>query len=163
MSANDLYDDVALERILGDKFGVHTEVDMVIARKIPVSAAAHATLFLSAKKQLYCYIDGPSRLVLGDIKKIASRIGIKPELFFPPKGRPHYFDDIGAEKFKDVFPGRKDISEVDLLFYRTLAPYCPALILVSEVKDGTIYCADNDAVSGWRPSVKFAYRRIKTS
>ena len=101
--------------------------------------------------------------MLGHIKKIASRIGIKPELFFPPKGRPHYFDDIGAEKFKDVFPGRKDVSEQDLLFYRTLAPYCPALILVHEVKDGVIYCADSDAVSGWRPAVKFAYRRIKTS
>lgn len=160
---NEIYDDVALERILAEKFGVHTEVDNVITRKISVGSGAFATLFLTKKKLLYCYIDGPSRLVLGDIKKIVSRIGLKPELFFPPKGHPNYFDEIGLEKFKQVFPGRKDVGEHDLVFYRTLAPYCPALILVSEVKDGTIYCADSDAATGWRPAAKFAYRRIKTS
>ena len=160
---NEIYDDVALEHILAEKFGVHTEVDTVIARRITVGAAVYATVFLTNKKQLYCYIDGPSRLVLGDIKKIVSRMGLKPELFFPPKGRPHYFDEVGLEKFKTVFPGRKDVAEQDLVFYRTLAPYCPALISVNEVKSGVIYCADSDAVSGWRPAVKFAYRRIKTS
>ncbi len=160
---NEIYDDVALERILAEKFGVHTEVGQVIARRISVGGGAYATVFLSNKKQLYCYVDGSARFVLGDIKKIAARIGIKPELFFPPKGRPNYFDEIGREKFKEVFPGRKDAHESDLVFYRTLAPYCPALILVNEVKDGTIYCADTDAVRGWRPAVKFAYRRIKTS
>jgi len=160
---NEIYDDVALERVIADKFGVHTEVESVIARRIPLGSAAHATLFLSNKKQLYCYIDGPARLVLGDINKLAARIGIKPELLFPPKGQAHYFDEIGLEKFKQVFPGRKDVSPRDLIFYRTLAPYCPALILVSEVKGGVIYCADSDAATGWRPAAKFAYRRIKTS
>lgn len=160
---SEIYDDVALERILAETFGVHTEVNTVIARKMSVGSGAYATVFLSAKKQLYCYIEGPSRLVLGDIKKIIARMGLKAELFLPPKGHPRYFDDIGLAKFKEVFPGRKDVHESDLLFYRTLAPYCPALIQVQEVKGGVIYCADNDAASGWRPSVRFAYRRIKTS
>jgi hypothetical protein len=160
---NEIYDDVALERILAEKFGVHTEVDTVIVRRISVGSAVTATIFLTKKKQLYCYIDGPSRLVFGDIKKIVARVGLKAELYLPPKGRPRYFDEIGLEKFKTVFPGRKDVSEQDLVFYRTLAPYCPALVLVHEVKDGTIYCSDPDAVSGWRPAAKFAYRRIKTS
>ena len=160
---NEIYDDVALEQNIAEKFGVHTEVGNVIARRIDVGKGAYATLFLSPKKQLCCYIDGAARLVLGDVRKIVARVGIKPELFFPPKGRPNYFDEIGLEKFKQVFPGRKDVGEHDLVFYRTLAPYCPALILVSEVKDGTIYCADSDAATGWRPSAKFAYRRIKTS
>lgn len=160
---NEIYDDVVLERTLADRFGLHTDVSQVIARNINVGNGAHATVFLTNKKQLYCYIDGPSRLVLGDIKKIVARIGLKAEMFFPPKGRPHYFDDIGREKFKSVFPSRKEVSDTDLLFYRTLAPYCPALIQIQEVKDGVIYCADTDAVRGWRPSVKFTYRRIKTS
>jgi len=160
---NEIYDDVVLERVLAEKFGLHTDIGQVIARRINVGGGAYATLFLTTKKQFYCYIDGAARLVLGDVKKLTSRIGIKPEAFFPPKGRPNYFDEIGREKFKEVFPGRKDVSESDLVFYRTLAPYSPALIQVSEVKNGTIYCADTDAVRGWRPAVKFAYRRIKTS
>lgn len=160
---SELYDDVALEQNLAEKFGVHTEVSNVIARRIDVGKGAYATVFLSPKKQLYCYIDGPARLVLGDIKKIVARMGVHPELYMPPKGRPNYFDEIGLEKFKQVFPGRKDVGPHDLMFYRTLAPYCPALILVSEVKNGIIYCADTDAATGWRPAAKFVYRRIKTS
>lgn len=163
MNEGDLFDDFALEKQAKAQFGVALEVDKVIARNVPVGRAARATVYLSKKKQLYCYIDGQSRLLLGDVKKICTRMGLRVEMFFPPKGRPGYFDEVGREKFRDVFPGRKDIHENDLLFYRTLAPYSPALALIGEVRDGTIYCADSDAANGWRPAVKFAYRRIKTS
>ena len=158
-----MFDDFTIEREIKERFGVIVDVDKAIIRDIPVGQSAKATVFLSKKKQLYCYIYGPSKLLFGDVKKIASRMGIKPEILFPPKGRPNYFDEIGAEKFRQVFPGRKDIQENDLVFYRTLAPYLPALILVEEIKDGTVYQADHDARGGWRPAVKFAYRRIKTS
>lgn len=163
MNNGDLFDDFALEKSAKELFGVSLEIDKVIARNLDVGQSARATLYLSKKKQLYCYIEGPARLLLSDVKKIASRIGIKPEIFFPPTGQPNYFDEIGREKFRDVFPGRKDIHESDLRFYRTLAPYCPALILVGEIKGGTIRCADSDARGGWRPAVRLAYRRIKTS
>ncbi len=163
MNEGDLFDDFALEKEAKERFGVAIEIDKVIARNIPVGQSARATLFLSKKKQLYCYIDGPTRLLLSDIKKLCTRIGIKAEIYFPPKGRPNYFDEVGRDKFRDVFPGRKDIHDSDLVFYRTLAPYCPALIMVNEVRDGTIYQADSDAHGGWRSAVKFAYRRIKTS
>jgi len=46
----------------------------------------------------------------------------------PPKGRPRYFDEIGRKKFNEVFPGQKNISDEDIIFYKTLAPYSPALI-----------------------------------
>ena len=157
------YDQLALERSCKAEFGIALSVKQVIAWKIPVSRTDEATVFLTDKKQLFVYIQAASNLVLSDVKKIITRMGLKAELYLPPKGRPQYFDEIGLEKFKQVFPGRKDVGEHDLVFYRTLAPYCPALILVSEVKDGTIYCADSDAATGWRPSAKFAYRRIKTS
>ncbi len=163
MNTGDMFDDFTIEHDVKEKFGVALEVEKAIARDIDVGRGAKATLFLSNKKQLYCYVYGPAKLLLSDIKKITARIGVKPEMFFPPKGRPNYFDEIGREKFKQVFPGRKDIHDTDLLFYRTLAPYNPALILVEEVKDGTIYQADHDARGGWRPTAKFTYRRIKTS
>lgn len=161
MDNSDLLDDLAIEKSAKDEFGVSLEVDKVIARNIDVGNSTRATIFLTKKKQLYCYIDGPARLVLGDVKKLAVRIGLKPEMYFPPKGQPRYFDDIGRAKFREVFPGRRDISSDDIIFYRTLAPYCPALLLISEVRGGIIYQADHDARTGWRPAVKFAYRRIK--
>lgn len=162
-NSGDIFDDFALEKISKEKFGLDFEIDKVILRNADVSRSAKATVFLTKKKQLYCYIDGPTRLLLSDIKKLVSRMGLRVETFFPPKGRPHYFDEIGREKFREVFPGRHDITDNDIIFYRTLAPYTPALIAISEVNGGVIYKADVDARAGWRPAAKLTYRRIKTS
>ena len=158
-----LYDDVALERIVHDAFGLTIDIDNVILRASDVSRTARATVLLSKKRQLLVYIEASSPLLLGDVKKIISRMGLKAELYMPPKGQPHYFDDIGRMKFSEVFPGRKVITDEDIVFYKTLAPYNPALVLISEVKKGEIYQFDADARGGWRVGAKFAYRRIRTS
>lgn len=158
-----IYDDIALERIAKERFGVDFEVRQVVVRNVPVSRTAQATVFLTTKKQLYVYIGAESKLLLGDIRKILTRMGLKPELFIPPKGRPQYFDEIGRSKFKEVFPGRTPASDQDIAFYRTLAPYNPALVLVGEVKNGEISQFDSDAHGEWRVAAKFAYRRIRTS
>lgn len=158
-----LYDDVALERIVHDTFGLTIDIDNVILRASDVSRTARATVLLSKKRQLLVYIEASSPLLLGDVKKIISRMGLKAELYMPPKGQPHYFDDIGRMKFSEVFPGRKVITDEDIVFYKTLAPYNPALVLISEVKKGEIYQFDADARGGWRVGAKFAYRRIRTS
>lgn len=157
------FDELALERTCKDKFGLSVEIKQVIARRIPVSRTDTATVFLTKKKQLYVYIEAQSRVVFADVKKIVSRMGMKAELYLPPKGRPHYFDEIGKQKFSEVFPGRSHITESDIAFYRTLAPYNPALVQVGEIKDGVIMQYDSDASGGWRSAVKFAYRRIRTS
>lgn len=164
MPMNDqIYDDVALERQIKSLFGVDGEVDSVIARRIPVGRSVEATLFLTSKKQLFLYVHGESRLLLSDVKKIVSRVGLLAELYVPPKGRPQYFEEIGTTKFQEIFPGRRVAQESDIAFYKTLAPYSPALVLIREVKNGTIYQYDSDARGGWRPHAKFSYRRIKTS
>ena len=159
----DIYDDLALERDAKERFGMALEVDKVIVRNVDVGYGAKATVYLTKKKQLIGYIHGPARLLLSDVKKIASRMGVKVEMYMPPKNQPNYFDEIGRQKFYEVFPGRGNVSDSDIVFYRTLAPYSPALLLISEVKDGNIYQADSDARGGWRVSAKFAYRRIRTS
>lgn len=158
-----MYDDMALERIAKEQFGVDADISQVIVRQVDVSRTATATVFLTKKKQLFLYVTGHQKLLLSDIKKIVSRMGLKAELYFPPKGQPDYFDHVGREKFAAVFPGRGHISDDDITFYRTLAPYNPALVLISEVKDGHIYQHDSDTRGGWRIATKFAYRRIKTS
>lgn len=159
----EIYDDMAIERTAKSRFGVDIEIGQIIARDISVSRTAAATVFLTKKKQLMVYIHADSRLLLSDMKKMVARMGFKAELYFPPKGQPDYFDVVGREKFREVFPGRDHISNDDLIFYRTLAPYNPALVLISEVKNGEIYKYDSDAHGSWRLAAKFAYRRIKTS
>lgn len=159
---HEIYDDVALERIAKDKFGIDVDIRHVVARSISVSRTAEATVFLTSKKQLYVYISGRSKLLLSDVKKIVSRMGLKAELYLPPKGQPDYFDMIGREQFKAVFPGRSHVTAEDIVFYRTLAPYNPALVQILEVKNGEIYTYDSDVRDNWRIAARFAYRRIKT-
>lgn len=156
-------DEMALEREAKDSFGMIVEIDKVIAHEIDVSRAVKATVFLTKKKQLLCYVHGHSKLLLSDIKKIIIRMGLRAEVYLPPKGIPTYFEDIGRDKFREVFPGRSPNSDSDIAYYRTLAAYNPALVLISEIRDGTVYQFDSDARNNWRPAAKFAYRRIKTS
>lgn len=160
---DEIYDDMALERIAKERFGLDVDISQVIVRGVDVSRSANATVFLTKKKQLFAYVSGPSRLLLSDVKKIVARMGLKAELYLPPKGQPDYFDAIGREKFREVFPGREHITQEDIVFYRTLAPYNPALVLIGEVKTGEIYKYDSDTRGDWRVAAKFAYRRIKTS
>ncbi len=158
-----MYDELALERSIRGRFGVNIDVLQTVVSHSPVSHTTEATLFLTTKKQMYLYITGQSKLLLSDIKKIVSRMGLKAELYVPPKGRPDYFDEIGRDKFREVFPGRMHVSDADIIFYRTLASYNPALIKISEIKNGEVYQFDSDATGSWRLATKFAYRRIKTS
>lgn len=159
----DMYDAIALEEASKEHFGFTMDVDKIILNRADVSRTAEATVFLTKKKQLFVYISAQSRLVLADIQKIVARMGLKAELYFPPAGQPEYFDDIGRAQFRNVFPGRSQVSEADIRFYRTLAPYNPALVLICEVKTGEIYKYDSDARNDWRVAAKFAYRRIRAS
>jgi hypothetical protein len=160
---SEIYDDIALEQILKTQFGVLAEVNHCIARHLPVSPTAHATVFLTDKKQLFVYITAKSPLALADVQKIITRMGCEAELYVPPKGHATYFDDIGKEKYRAVFPGIHTPSAADIRYYRTLAPYNPALVQIHEVKNGEIKQYDSDSKNGWRVATKFAYRRIKTS
>ncbi len=158
-----IYDDLALEQTAKKQFGLDLDVDKVIVRQVPVSRTAVATVYLTKKKQLFVHISAQSNLTLGDVKKLVTRMGLKAELFLPPKGQPNYFEDIGREHFRAVFPGRGHIVPSDLIYYRTLAAYNPALVQINEILDGEIRQFDTDAHGNWRTAAKFAYRRIKTS
>lgn len=160
---NQIYDDLAIEQIAKDAFGMSLDIDHVIARSVPVSPVATATVFLTTKKILYAYVTGQARLTLGDVRKIITRMGLKAELYLPPKGQPAYFDEIGRDRYKEVFPGRANPGAEDIAYYRTLAPYNPALVQINEVKNAEIYQYERDSNTGWRLAAKFAYRRIKTS
>ncbi|MDN5275886.1 MAG: hypothetical protein JWN33_535 [Candidatus Saccharibacteria bacterium] len=160
---SEIYDDIELERLIKAQFGLDLTIDSAIIRHFPISRTGTATIFLTTKKQLYIYTDNKAKILLADVKKIISRVGLKAELYIPPKGRPQYFDEVAVVKFREVFPGRTQASNDDLEFYRTLAPYNPGLVLISEVKNGEIFQFDSDNTGKWRLATKFAYRRIRTN
>lgn len=158
-----MYDEIEIERLVKSKFGLDTDIRQMIVYNVPVGRMINASLFLTSKKQLYLLIAGQSKLLLGDVQKIVSKMGLKAEQYIPPRGAPDYFNEVGRSKFNEVFPGRKNINEDDIRFYRTLAPYNPALVAISEIRDGHVYQFDDDATTNWRVAAKFTYRRIRTS
>ncbi|HMQ09145.1 MAG TPA: hypothetical protein PKC42_00560, partial [Candidatus Nanoperiomorbaceae bacterium] len=158
-----VFEELSVEKYIKQAFGLTLEIKSTIVDKLPVGPGTTAKVFLSSKGLLFAIIVGQKNTTLGDIKKIVSRMNLRAEQLIPPHADPHYFDLIAERKFREVFPGRDNVKDSDLAFYRTLAPYNPALIQIAEVVDGTIKQYDRDAATSWRPSVKFAYRRIRTS
>jgi hypothetical protein len=158
----DIYDDMALEAIAQEHFGKKFDIQQVIVRSIPTTHTTVASVFLTTKNQLYALVHGRAPLTLGDVRKIVKRMGLEAEAYLPPAHHPTYFDDIAVEKFKSVYPGRHDISDADLRFYRLSAPYNPALVLISAVTEGTIKQFDSSDSTNWRVAAKYHYKRIKT-
>lgn len=152
-----------LEAKIKDAFNFNVKIDAAIASSIPVSRTANATVFLTNKRLLFCYIDSLTSLNYGDIKKILARMNLKVEKFIAPYADVSYFDRAARKNFDKIFPGRKSVTSDDLRFYKTLVPYKPALVQISEIAGGVIRQYDSTAVGKWRPSVKFSYRRIQTS
>lgn len=159
----DIYDDMAIESIALEHFGKRFDIQQVVARSVATSHTTTASVFLTTKNQLYALVHGRAPLTLGDVRTIVKRMGLEAEAYLPPAHQPHYFDDIAIEKFKSVYPGRRDISDADLRYYRLSAPYNPALVLIAAVTDGTIRQFDSNDSTGWRVTAKFQYRRIKAS
>lgn len=162
---DDLYeqDDLTLERRIYALFKLDTNIKSMIAREIPVGGSAVASVFLTNNQLLFCFIDAETRLRFGDIKKIIRHMKLVPEQYLAPGADLEYFDRLAEDKFRQMFPGRPIIGSDDLSYYRTLAPYCPALIQIKQVDGDHIWQYDRTAVGEWRPSIKFIYRRLPTS
>lgn len=151
---------LAIENQITDQFGLKLELAEVLAHQIAVSRSALMTVFLTPDDKLYALVNVKNRAVLADIKKMLSLAGLVPERFIPPRGKPDYFCQIGLEQFQQVYPGRRLISEQDLAFYKTLAPYNPALVQIKQIKHGRINTFDADVKGNWRVYCKFYYNKI---
>jgi hypothetical protein len=158
-----LYDEIELEKRIAKSFGVELGIGKIVLGQVPSGRASTATVFLTENKLLFAYIQAQSPLVLSDVQKMVSHMGLVVESFIPPAGRPDYFDEVGKKKFLEMFPGRTNVSSDDIRFYRTMSPYNPALVQIKEVTDGKINQFDSDSDNNWRIAAKLTYRRIKTS
>ena len=155
-----MIDEVNLEKFVKSTFGTSVNVKSLLAHQVPVGRGAAASVFLTDKSQVFALIVSRSPMNFGDVRKISRKMNLIAEDFLPPHAQKDYFLDVAERKFREVFPGRNQVSAADLAYYKTLVPYNPALILVREIKDGKIQQFDSDAVGSWRTSAKFTYRRI---
>lgn len=155
-----MYDELAVERKIQEHFGLTLDIHKMIAFEAPASPTLRTTLFMTKKKQLYAYIEGRSTANLGDIRKVVSNMGMVADAYLPPAGNADYFDNIATKHFQKTFPGRRPSNSSDLRYYRTLATYLPALVLIKEIKDGIIFRYDLDSSTKWRPLTRLSYKKI---
>ena len=146
----EIYSDINLEKFLQAHFGVNFEIDRVVVRDLPVGRNAEAFVFISAE----------AKMLLGDVQKTLTKMGVRADKFIPPNGARNYFEDRAKVKFLEVFPGRVRIGEDDLRFYKTLVPYNPALVEISEVKNGEIKAFNADTRGNWRVAKRFSFKKI---
>lgn len=154
--------DIAVEKLVKSHFGLQVDVQQMIAREMPVSHTATASVFLTPKHQVFALIQAHSSLTLGEVRKMAKKMNLEVETFLPPGHDDSYFNKIAREKFRLVFPGRHDVTDDELHYYRTLVPYNPALLKISAITGGTIKQFDSHDSSAWRVAAKFAYKQITT-
>lgn len=156
-----LFDDLAIETACKERFARTIDIADVVVRGMPVGVAARGTIFVTTKGQVFAYIVSQSSLVLDDVRKIIHRMQCEAEVFVPPHGETDYFDRIGRAKFKIMFPGKPILGEDDLRYYKNLAPYNPALVLLKRVK-GEVHGFEVESKT-WRKAKEYAYSKIKPS
>ena len=159
---DEITDDIAVEALIQEQVGVQLEIKHMIARNIPVSHTATASVFLTPKHQVFALLRAHSPMTYGDVRKIAKRMNLEVQTLLPPGGDEAYFNKVAREKFRLVFPGRHDIGEDELHYYRTLVPYNPALLKVESINGGVIKQFDSHDSSEWRAAARFAYKQIAT-
>lgn len=154
--------DIAIEELVKAQFGLQIDIKQMVARDIPVSHTAVANVFLTSKHQLFALIQAKSVMTFGDVRKIARNMGLEVSSYLSPGHDETYFNKIARDKFRQVFPGRHDITEDELRYYRTLVPYNPALLKIEAITGGAIRQFDSHDSSEWRVAAKFAYKQITT-
>lgn len=157
------YSDKNLQDFIQKHFSVKLTIEEVIMREMPVSYSAEAFIFRSKNHKIYAFISGESRLTLGDISKTLSKMNLKPAEFFSPNGNENYFSDRAKIQFLEIFPARDHILEEELRYYKTRVQYNPALIEISEIKDGEIKCFNADSIGSWRVAKRLSYKNLKIS
>lgn len=155
----ELFSDIAIEQAAARKFKVALDVKQMILRDVPVGRIASASVFITSHNHMYVFIRAQAPIILDDVRKIINRMGLQADVFLPPDGNKDYFNDIGRERFRAVFPGRTPGNDEDLHYYRLLAPYNPALVRISAVKTGVIRQFDLDSTQ-WRTAKHFSYRKV---
>ena len=158
---NEITDNIAVEELVKAQFGLQVDVKQMIAQDIPVSHTAVATVFLTPKHQVFALIRAQSPLTYGEVKKMAKKMGLEVSEVVPPGHDTQYFRKLASEKFREVFPGRTQVSDDDLRYYTTLVPYNPALLRVESIAGGVIKQFDSHDSSEWRVAARFAYKQIK--
>ena len=148
-----------IEHLCRDSFGVTLLVKRIVIADLTSSKGTRTTVFESTNGGLYAFSSVTAPLVLADIQKIMTRVGISVERYLPPRGDSEYFLQFGRSAFLDAYPGRRSVEDRETTFYQTLAPYGPALVKIARIKEGLFEFIP--VVERWHKKMNYSYNPIE--
>ncbi len=148
-----------IERICRDYFCVNLKINKILLNNAPTGNKSYSTVFQDDKNDIFTLCKSDSVLTFADVKNIIKQMGMKPEEYFSPNADEDYFNNYAKMSFQAVFPGRKFLLEQDTNFYKSFAPYSPALVKIAKV-EGEIRHFDLDW-NKWISAADFSYYRVK--
>lgn len=150
---------IDIVNICRDKFNVEIKVENILLNSAFTGNSSYTSVFKNDRNEIFalCLCDGA--LTLADVNGIIKKMGMKPERVYPPGGDEQYFVYYAKKTYESVFPGRKCLAEQDAVFYKSFAPYSPALIRIKEIS-GEIKHFDT-SWNKWTSAINFSYYRVK--
>ncbi len=158
---DEIFGDIAIEKTCQQRFGISFDIAEMVVRNLPVGITAHASLFKTTNNQMLLYVVSQAAQLLDDVQKIVARMNLEADVFLPPNAEPEYFDRIGRDKYKVMFPGKHITSDDDLRYYRNLSPYNPALVRIAKVK-GEVKGYDPQSRT-WHKARDYTFSKIRTN
>ena len=143
-----------IERICVEDFRLNLNITKLIITDVATLNNSYTTIFKSGHK-MYALCQSKTPMTLREVKSSVRLMGMEADEYIPPMQDSHYFTRFGRQAFMSVFPGREVVSDEDMLFYQTLAPYSPALIRIRKV-NGQIR-RYNQRSSNWQPTLNFSF------
>ncbi|MGD8373919.1 MAG: hypothetical protein PVI21_03620 [Candidatus Woesebacteria bacterium] len=146
-------------RVCSQYFGVNVDIKHMVIADVSTGKSSFTSVFEASDHTIYALCTSNENLTLADVRKIIHGMGMEADAYLPPMGSRNYFEDYGRRAFAMAYPARKIGSEKELAYYKTMAPYSPALVRISKI-NGEIreYLA---ALQRWQKAMGYSYRRIK--
>ncbi|MDB5184131.1 MAG: hypothetical protein JWO07_812 [Candidatus Saccharibacteria bacterium] len=142
-----------IERLCKDHFNVDLQVSGLVIADVPTYNNSFTTIFKSGH-QVYALCEAETPVTLGRVRSIIKQMGMEAEAYYEP-GQNGYFTSFARDAFLSVFPGRGVVNDDDLSYYKTLAPYSPALIRIKKI-NGQIR-QYNPRSGAWQKTLDFSY------
>ena len=122
-----------IEYVCNEDFRLQLHVSKVLFDNVTTEFNSYTTVFRTEDGSLYALCQGGDGMRLTDVRRIVKSMNMISDRYYAPYGSADYFDRLGMRVFKRAYPGRNSWTKDEAAYYRTLAPYSPALVKLAKV------------------------------
>jgi hypothetical protein len=130
------YDSLRIQetvRLCREAFHVAMPIAEVLFDDIETGEASFCTLFRTENNHVYALFTSEKPQTFRDVKQRAKHVGLSIKGYYFPFGDQEHFNRHGYRLFQAAYPGRRQWTETEARYYRSLAAYQPALVRVEAV------------------------------